>query len=590
MKRVTVTLSLALATLSGCSLLFDGSGYRGGTSGGGDGGGADAGADAGRDAGGALCTAARRMECGDTGALCDPATGACTATCTAAICEALTPGSRCHPDGLAECVQCRTSADCGASRACSATYTCIDCDSDGDGWYADLPGCETMGVGLPRDCNDGAANIYPGALPFCNNAVDESCGGGTVAGGLADELGLYDAVDVALPPATDRASRLRVFLRTAAGSVLVFFIAGDAERRPHTAEVDLPGRSATPPVQLATSLMRTDSGRAYADAIRLPSGDVLAAMMSVSGSRVVVNAGTVSVGTGAWTAFPQVLHDVAPPDRLGFTPVGSIALVARMDTYFLAIAATTTMMPATSLWALGANNSHIEQVGIGGVAARPDVLSAGSAAGYPGMAPGSYRFWGGRTGAGMDMTEPANVMPVGGDPMLLASGAVVAARGAGDDNRLAFLVPSPDRLYAFTIGCTTTAPLSSCNSFAAGPDSPNDYAYDFGTNPVLSAALLSSSAVLIASSHRRSDGATEIGLSSLETTPLGTSLLQFPVGIAVRGIPVGVAIDARLIPDAVTPSDRDAEMQFAIAHVEEEGASRRLRVIGGRACVGYGSF
>src|SRR5690606_35924037 len=139
-----------------------------------------------------MCTSARITECMTSSQFCDPATGSCVASCTNAICAALDPG-RPICSGSA-CVACGDDMDCGINGVCESA-ACVDCDGDDDGFPRGGPGCARARPLLPRDCDDTDDAIYPGALPICDDGIDQSCSGGDVAGGLATEFGRYPPLE-----------------------------------------------------------------------------------------------------------------------------------------------------------------------------------------------------------------------------------------------------------------------------------------------------------------------------------------------------------------------------------------------------------
>ena len=71
-------------------------------------------------------------------------------------------------------------------------------DSDGDGFGATidtLAACEMPAdyVMVDGDCDDTSQNVYPGAIEYCNNEIDDNCDG------QIDETGCVDLPDPDLP-------------------------------------------------------------------------------------------------------------------------------------------------------------------------------------------------------------------------------------------------------------------------------------------------------------------------------------------------------------------------------------------------------
>ena len=197
--RLALVLALTTLAAPGCSILFDGSGYRGGT------GGSDAGTDSGEpDGGGTDVVCDAESDCAD-GQYCDftAAQPVCRNGCNdendcedpeTDVCDTET-----H---VCETV-CLEDSECAAGEFCTEdTGECISCDTDGDGYFAMAATEARCGGGgrlRPGDCDDGDAGIHPFALPTCGNGVEESCGSRVLFGpltglpmGFEGEVGLYD--------------------------------------------------------------------------------------------------------------------------------------------------------------------------------------------------------------------------------------------------------------------------------------------------------------------------------------------------------------------------------------------------------------
>lgn len=581
--RRLIVLAVAVAALPACSLAYDGGRYRGGASG------EDAGTDAGP--GPDLCDAARVIACEDMGEVCDPATGDCT-DCLDSVCVALDPDfPYCDAAGDGFCVECREAAHCEEGDVCDEDGFCLDCDDDDDGFPSSAAECAGAMPAIPRDCDDTNAAIHPGAVPICNNGIDESCSGGSVAGGLAVEAGLFRPFTVEVPPGVDRPSQLRVFALDAS-TALVFFQAGDSARTPRYAEVTLGGDDVVSEDLEAAlgGVSLPDGGSLRADAIQQPNGRVVAAFMGGEGPQYEIVHAAFDRTARTWSPLlGTVSHMPGTVGHAGFSPTGSPALLQRGAQFFFAVPATTTAVSAPQLFAIGVDNSHFEAVTRASTVAggRPWVESGAMAVGYP-DASGNVRFWTGRTGIleGDDGTVQGNVASLGGG--VPAQAAVRTVRGGGSSfNRVAFVVPSPTGLEAFTMGCTDDVPLHECTTFAAGPDSPATYARPLGDDPRIAAALLSSTALGVVMTSVEPGGARTLRLGILETGPLSSSILAFPLAVPTDGMLFDLAMDADLTPDTTTPNPDDGMSTFMVAWASEVGAARRIRIGGIRSCIGY---
>lgn len=113
------------------------------------------------------------------------------ATCVA---DADCPGGMvcegCNGPHDAVCIPgCRTDSQCQARHVCRGPVQCTTCpcppgwceldpcrDIDGDGFaFTTDP---TVTCSIPKnDCNDGNANVRPGATEWCSNGIDDDCDG-----------------------------------------------------------------------------------------------------------------------------------------------------------------------------------------------------------------------------------------------------------------------------------------------------------------------------------------------------------------------------------------------------------------------------
>ena len=161
--RVYFAALFAAAIVPACSLVFDGSSYRGGSS---DTGTADA---------GETCTVA---SCGVALQYCDSASGRCMPGCDE---DLDCPGLELCDFGTHVCepsVDCLDDLDCERTEFCrDSDSVCVACDADSDG-FAAVGGASctrlptVLGTG---DCNDGDPLIHPLRMPDCRMPTDETC-------------------------------------------------------------------------------------------------------------------------------------------------------------------------------------------------------------------------------------------------------------------------------------------------------------------------------------------------------------------------------------------------------------------------------
>ncbi|MCA9535099.1 MAG: hypothetical protein KC593_15515 [Myxococcales bacterium] len=180
--RWVFAVAALLGGLSGCSLIIDSNQYveRG-----------DAGA---RDMGGADMSATDMGDT-DTGVV-DQGTDQGPVECNGLTCQV---GQFCLNDQL--CADCRSNSDCangvcdqlvgscvdpvGSCGDCGPGFTCVDhpmsgkacikCDRDGDSFVSSWNLCNSVAAGRPRDCDDGDAQRFPGAVPMCADGFLQGC-------------------------------------------------------------------------------------------------------------------------------------------------------------------------------------------------------------------------------------------------------------------------------------------------------------------------------------------------------------------------------------------------------------------------------
>lgn len=153
-KLLLIAAALTSVTASGCSVLFSGSGYQGGT-----------GTDSGLppvDMGTPVDTGMPPVDMGpgvDTGV----------------------PPSDAGPDAGA--MPCAVQTDCMGDTFClmaGSSGICTPCDADGDGYFSNKsdasPRCVRPAHPTGGDCDETMASVHPFARAVCTTAVVESCG------------------------------------------------------------------------------------------------------------------------------------------------------------------------------------------------------------------------------------------------------------------------------------------------------------------------------------------------------------------------------------------------------------------------------
>ncbi len=526
-------VALLVVTASGCSLLFDGSKYRGG---GGDAGDWDAQVTADGGAG------------GDGGALCG--------------------GDPCDTEGQ-ECIG-------GA---------CVQCDEDGDGYYGDTPGCADL-TSDPLDCDDTDDTIYPGAPPICGDGIDQSCLGSTVPFfGLADEFGAYADQEVTVPTGSDPPGAVHVFV-TSPNATQVFFLAGDSSHTPYAAALDISPdpEVAVSPDPLEDQLGITlSSGPVRMDAVRDSSGDVRVGLLA-GDSMLELAWATVPAGTTTYNLDTHRSVSVSSIGETGFFATGQAAFVE--DDAGGGVIAVAGSVGMTNVM-LAFDESGMLQ---GPVSMMVDpgprwLSSAGGGVVAPGT-DGVPQFWPGTFGSGEQVIAVTGSAPMGGTPSRMAS---ILVRGpAGDTTQLVTLAPYADHLQAYALQCSmgSGSSVSTCTSFAPVPPPP-PYGGPLAA-PLVAVQRISSSALLILY-----PGATEdddFRLAIIETdTGLPATISPIDVFTAGSGTIRDLSLDVLLIPAA--PGAEHGRVILSYGYVRESPAEgRHLYVSSYAGCFGYGTL
>ncbi len=494
-------------------------------------------------------------------------------------CSLLFDGSR-HRNGINERADSSVPNDSSIANAC---------DEDGDGFPRDDAACADVSPGLARDCDDSNSAIHPGAIPICNNGIDESCSGGSALGGLAIEAGTYATTSIAFPVAVDRPSRLRIFGLEEPGEALAFFLSGGVDRAPRIANVALNNASHDSSL-LSEHITFPDISVRGGDAIRRNDGRIFVGVLGQHGDDLHVVHTHYDPRTSEWQNAQNTVQNASEAGFPSFTPFGQIGLIEQPhDVASFAVAATTPSLGNPGLFALGVGSNGIEFLSSTSTVApeRPWIESSGEAVGYP-DADGNLRFWNGALGGiDTDHTRSAHPMPLA--VPLTGPASVIAVRGSGERNRLVFVAPISSGLTAITIGCADNTSMIDCQTFVPGPDSPTHYALSLAPSPRVDTMLLSSTALGLAYPIEE-NGGRMIRLGVLETGPLAMAILQLPYTFPYEGELFDISLDGSLIPDTTTEEEEDGTIVFFVAWATERGVERQIQVAGIRACFGYTGF
>jgi hypothetical protein len=534
---------------SGCSLVYNGSRYQGGT--GTDGGGVDTGIE--QDGG---------------------------------------PGEDdANVDVDAGCVADR---DCTAMHYCSAG-TCVPCDADGDGFFdrAIAPGsCMSA---RHDDCDDANELIHPGAPPLCNSGVDEGCFDPSVVSFSMNltEFGFIQPFDVPVRPTDADLDDVDIFVRSPSRAVVFTHIV-EARRSPLVAEVDLDARSSADMTSLAawagTEEFAPIPGTAvYTEEVRIGS------TVHVSEIHVV---DATSMKSSSWT-----FDGLGDPVSLGtssFTFTGAMTgfqitqspLLVQPSGGELFWGASGSIGTTGAIYAIGTESTLLGEIDTRGYT-RTDEVWASSSPGFglfTARGNPSYFVWNG------DTTSASPLMGLYGEGTttggVVAPGAIVTVDEGGSRGGPYALValPKAGSIDLILLSCTRPGP-TVCSHVAEGSVSLP------GGMPVpISMVSVSNTAVAFAIGD--GDLADDIHFGVMELYDDASSMWAIPSTPMTTVLPsAGMGRLGRLDLDISFTEDTTVlgagSVTFSYAYLRQPalaGTHTNLAVGAIRACIGYPDF
>jgi hypothetical protein len=554
--RSTSMIALCLS-ISGCSLVYDGSRFQGGT--GTDGGGVDTGVvddDGGTDT--------------DTG----------------------TDDGGSDVDGGRGCT---TDSECEPSGYCFTDHTCHQCDGDGDGFVSTTVPVGSC-MGMPHtDCEDADATRHPGATPICNNGIDEGCFD-PVAFPLegVTEVGFIQPIDILNTPSDAHLTDVELFAHGASGAV-VFTHLEETRRSPLAVQVDLAARTHEPMMGLSEWLgggtITAATGTAiYTEAVRIGSTVHVAEIHTESVRTMRGQYTTFGVDGSAPAAPTPAVFDLNGLGVMGFQILHQPLLVQPMSGE-LFWAAPANM---GEIQAIGTRSGHFASIDDRAMDASMNVWASSSERfglftieGNP-----SYFVWSGNV---MDPGAPRTTLIGTGTTTggVTAPGVIttVDPRGAHGGPYALVALPKRGMIELYLLSCTFATPFA-CSPIATGSIATPS---GLGTRSLAVSMVSDTSAMYLIADSDVLDGVHFGSMELYDDVSDAWSIPAAPVSIRIPADGGGQLIDLALDPsftvDAAMPDAGAATVAYAyLRRPMMTAMPTHLSVGAMRACVGYSGF